>query len=407
MNKLRVLLFIITIAICSLPAAAQDKATLEKQRKKLESDIQINKKQLEKIGQDKQKSLSQLEVLVTQIDTRQKVISTISKELAIINSHIKELELIVGSLEKDLKELKKRYSEMILYAYRNRTSMNDIVFLLSADSFNDAINRLKYLQQYSEFRKHQADLIEETKSDLGKKLGELEDKRAEQQKLLGIEVTQRRELDVEKKGKDQLVTDLKKKERQILKDINKKKQQVAALDKQIEDIIKKEIAAAKKKAEMEATASAKKGGTAPKYAPSPAADIKLSNRFSDNKSRLPWPCDGQISSGFGQHGHPVLKNVVVENKGIDIRTNSGGRVKSVFDGEVVSVMSMPGSDHCVIIKHGEYFTVYTKLKSVSVKSGDKVTTKQDIGVVNAEDELHFELWQGTVKLNPALWLFGQ
>ncbi|MDX2003233.1 MAG: peptidoglycan DD-metalloendopeptidase family protein [Chitinophagales bacterium] len=392
---------LLLLLLWALLLLGQDKTTLEKQRKKLESDIQISKQQLEKIGADKKKSLTQLELLEDQIDSRQKVISTLNKELNIINSHVNELEMIVSSLEKDMTNLKKRYAEMVYFAYRNRSTMSDVVFLLSANNFNDAYKRLKYLQQYSQFRAKQAYLIIETKKDLSEKLAELQEKRAEQQKLLGVEVTQRKELDVEKKEKDQLVSDLKKKERQLLKDITKKKQQVSDLDKKIQAIIQKEIAAAKLKAEKEA----KGNNTSTKSAP--VADIKLSNLFADNKSKLPWPAEGYIASGFGQHAHPVLKSVVIDNKGIDIRCGGGEKVKSVFDGEVVSVLAIPGSDNCIIIKHGEYFTVYTRLQNVNVKAGDKVTTKQIIGTVNNEAELHFELWQGTVKLNPALWLYSR
>lgn len=416
-NNLRVILCTLLLAFATVAGFAQDRKALEQQRKKLESDIEFNKNQLEKIDQDKQKSMDQIEILSSQIETREKMISNLGRDLTMLNSNIRELESVVASLEKDLTDLKKRYAEMLYYAYRNRSSRNDIVFLLSADSFNDAINRLKYLQQYSQFRKHQADLIEQTKADLAKHLAQLQDKRNDQQQLIDKEENHRKHLDQEKDQKDELVTQLQKKERQLAKDIKKKQEKMDALNKQIEDIIKKEIAAAKEKERLERErlererAEKEKNNAKPgvktepvKAAPSP--DLKLSSRFAENKGKLPWPvANGVISSSFGPHPHPVVKGVMINNKGIDIRIDDNEKVRAVFDGEVIAITSAPGFDQVVIVKHGEYFTVYYKLKSVTVKTGENVTTKQEIG--SASGEMHFEVWQGEVRLNPALWIYGQ
>ena len=399
MTKLRAIICLMVLLV--LTAQAQDRSTLEKQRKKLLQDIQNNTSQLVKIDKDKQKSLEQIDILLAQIDKRQQVITNINHDLGLLNSNIRNLEDIVGALERDMRELKKRYAKMVYYAYRNRSTMNDVVFILSAENFNDAVSRMKYLQQYTQFRKKQAELIMHTKDDLAKKLAELEGKRAEQQVLLTDEVNHRKQLDNEKKQKDQLVTELQHKQKQLLKDAKKKQDQLAGLNKQIEDVIRKEIAAAAKKEKEK-----NNHPPAPGVKPTPAPDAKLSNRFSENKGRLPWPVvNGVITSGFGQHEHPVIKGLMVNNHGIDIKTDDNAKVKVVCDGEVVDVRSVPGFDNVVMIKHGEYFTVYYRLKSVSVKSGDKVTTKEEIGI--AGGEVHFEVSQGNVRLNPTLWLHGQ
>lgn len=398
-------LFLGILMLISLATSAQDRQALEKQREKLKKAIEYNQQQLDKIDENKKKSLSQLELLIQQIDTRQKVINNITKEISQLESSINETEAIVTALGNDLEELKKRYAEMIYQAYKGRSVVNDLVFLFSASSFNDAIQRLRYLQQYSEFKKRQAELIVETQEMLSKKIADLEGKKQEQQNLLDQQVAQRKKLNTEKLQKNEWMTDLKKKEKKLIKEIEDQQKESIALNKKIEDIIKKEIELAKKKAAEEANKN--KSTTA-------SANIKLSAKFVENKGKLPMPVEkGVVTGKFGTHPHPVYGDkVIINNNGIDIRTDENATVKSIFDGEVISVVYNPGFQRGVIIKHGDYFTVYSKLNTVNVKPGDRVTTGQVIGVAftnqdKATTEVHFELWEGINKLNPALWIYAQ
>jgi septal ring factor EnvC (AmiA/AmiB activator) len=192
----------------------------------------------------------------------------------------------------------------------------------------------------------------------------------------------------------------------LRKQLEEKQRAKKKLDKAIDDLIRKEIAAAKKKA----TASGKKNVTSSNvFSLTPEAQ-KLSSNFAGNKGKLPWPVEqGNISERFGEHPHAELKGIMVKNNGVDIRSVPGTSARSVFDGEVSGVINIPGSNSAVIIRHGEYLSVYSNLSSVSVKKGDKVTTRQKIGQVYYDkdegySEIHLEIWKGTTKLDPALWL---
>ncbi len=413
-------------SVCMV-AQGQDRNALEKKRKKLESDIKRNRELLDKIGEDKKNSLSQLELLLSQINTRQKVISNMSKELELLNAQINENDDIIGALQKDLDLLKKQYAEMLYFAYKHNSKYSDVAFIFSAKTLSQAYNRMRYLQRLAEFRLRQAELIRETMASLSQKLTELNEKKKAQQNLIAEQTGQKQILDKERTQTNQIVGDLKKQEKTLTVQIRKYEEQAVALNDEIEKVIKWEIAEAKRKAEEEAkrvaAEDAKKNNTEPAGSkpstagktttpmPSvPAIDAKLSASFGLNKGKLPWPVDnGVIVKSFGLQNHPVY-TIQTNNRGIDIKTNANAHVKAVFDGQVVDVRFMPGYHQVIMVKHGDYFTVYSKLEKVNVKVGDQIKAKQIIGSVHTDEEsslseLHFELWQGTNNLNPALWIY--
>lgn len=401
-----------SLALC-LQAQGQDRNALEKQRKKLESDIKRNKELLSKVGEDKKNSLTQLELLLSQINTRQKIITNINKELSVINAQIGENNAIIVALEKDLELLKKEYAEMLYYAYKHNSKYSEVAFIFSAKTLSQAYNRMRYLQRLAEFRLRQAEMIKETQDALSGKLAELNEKKKIQQELLAEQTTQKQTLDKERTQTNALVGDLQKKERKLANEIKNYEEQSLALSNKINALIAAEIAAAKaaeaerKRKEAEAL---KKNPNAT-ISPAPAIDAKLSASFGQNKGKLPWPVDnGVITKSFGLQRHPVYDKIETNNKGIDIKTNANSPVKAVFDGVVANVLYMPGFNQVVLVKHGDYYTVYSKLETVTVKAGDAITAKQVIGTVHTDDassvsELHFELWQGTNNLNPALWIY--
>jgi septal ring factor EnvC (AmiA/AmiB activator) len=406
-----VLISLWTVNICAQTKTTQEKQKLEKERQKLLKDIELTKKLLEKTSATKKQSLHQLETLQKQIEIRQKVIANITREVKLISREIEEKQEVVNALQNDLNELKKRYADMVVNAYKNKTALNEIVFIFSAHDFNDAFQRLKLIQTLNQFRKRQAELIEETRKELDASIDELKKKKAERLKLLNAEVVQKTELNQEKAQQSNLVQDLKKKEGTLAKHIKQKQADAEKLNKKIQDIIKKEIEAARKKAEAEAKA---KNKPVPSSNVSPLAmtpeAAKLSSEFTANQGKLPWPVEkGFISMGFGQQQHPVVKSVVINNNGIDIKTEKEAKVRAVFEGTVTSIISLPGMQRAVMVRHGEFFTLYTNLKEVFVKAGQKISLKDELGVIytNEEDaktELHFEIWKGTQTLNPAGWL---
>ena len=416
----RILIFFLLAVIFSVSipsfAVAQDREKLEKDRRKLEREIEFTRKLLKETRENKNLSLSQLETLKKQISLREKVITNISKEMSLIEDQLDETNSIITSLVKDLQDLKDEYAGMLYNMYKNRSALNQLIFLFNAKSFNDAFSRVRYLQQFGEFRKKQAELIEETKVTLERKKQEQVGRRERKQKLLDDEQSQREKLNEEIKEVDRLIASLKQKERQLAKDIEQKKHDADLLSKKIEELILKEIEAAKRKAEEEARAKAMEEKTSAKKTKGNVLSLtpeaaKLSAGFSSNQGRLPWPVEkGIISESFGVHPHAVLKNVTVVNNGIDIKTNENAQVRTLFQGTVVTVMYNPGFQRAVMVRHGEYFTVYSNLKEVFVRSGDELTIKQPIGLVYTDEsdgssKVHLEIWKSTQKLNPALWIY--
>lgn len=393
---------------------AQDRSKLEKERKKLEQEIEFTRKLLQETSESKAHSLSQLETLRKQVQLREKVIGNINKEMAMIGDQLDETSSIIRALEKDLQEMKGEYAGMLYNMYKNRSALNQLIFLFNAKGFNDAFARVRYLQQFGEFRKKQAQLIEETKETLERKKQEQVGRRAEKKKLLNDEEAQRGKLAEEMMEVDKMIASLKQQERKLNQDIQKKKQDADLLSRKIEELILKEIEAAKKKAEEEAAAKAKTAAkpTAKTSVLSATPEAaKLSADFASNQGRLPWPVEqGIVSESFGTHPHPVLKYVTVVNNGIDIKTKENAQVRSLFQGMVVTVMYNPGFQRAVMVRHGEYFTVYSNLKEVLVSSGDEITTKQPLGLVHTDEgdgssKVHLEIWKSTQKLNPALWIY--
>ena len=385
--------------------SGQDREELEKERKKLLTDIDFTRKLLDKTSEDKKLSIDQLETLKRQIGLREKMINNIAEDIDVLSSGIDETNDIISALERDLEELKSSYAKMLYSIYKNRSSINELVFLFSSKSFNDALKRARYIQQYSQFRKRQAELIEETKLALTNKTSEQQKKRSRKEKLLEEEQEQRNQLESERRQKDKMIATLQQQEKKLRKEIEQKQEDAEKLNDKIQQIIEREIAAAKK----EATEAEKKGNVlalAPEYA-------KLSADFSANQGKLPWPVDrGIISSTFGEHQHPVLKYVKTVNNGVDIKTYDNAKVRAVFAGTVISVVYNPSFQRAIIVRHGDYFTVYSNLREVYVKSGDDVSIKQVIGAVFTDDregksDVHFEVWKGTQKLNPALWIYSQ
>ncbi len=393
------------------PSYSQDRDKLEKERKKLEQEIEYTKKLLKETSENKQASENQLKMLRQQIQLREKVIGNISKEMAVIDEQLDETSAIIVALEKDLVELKKEYAGMLYNMYKNRSSLNQLIFIFNAESFNDAFSRIRYLQQFGEFRKKQAEVIEETKISLERKRQEQVSRKTDKQKLFDTEQGQRTKLSEEMQETDRIVAQLKKQEKQLNEDIEKKKQAADNLSKKINEIIAREIEKARIAAEKEA-AKAKTTTTSKTnvLASTPEA-AKLSANFASNQGRLPWPVEkGVICESFGEHAHPVLKSIKIVNNGVDVCTNANAQTRSLFQGIVVTVMYNPGFQRAVMIRHGEYFTVYSNLKEVFVGTGDEVTVKQPLGLVytdekSSESKVHLELWKGTQKLNPALWIY--
>lgn len=387
---------------------AQSKKDLEKKKEKLKKEIELTAKLLEETKASKRVSLNQLVTLNKQIGIREELISTINSEIHLLDKQIGKTAAVIEALESDLDALREEYAKMIVYAYRNRSSYNRLMFIFAAADFNQAYKRLKHFQQYSDYRKKQKLLIEKTQELLAQRKLELEAKRKAKTSLLRNEETEKGQLSKEKTEQVEVLNKLQEKEKKLRDDLKKKQRDEERLNKAIENIIAKEMEAARKRA---AAARAKAKTTETKVPVLTPEAQKLSDDFASNRGKLPWPVEkGVITGTFGRHPHPVLSNIIINNNGVDINSSKGAIARAVFDGEVSAVVIIPGAYKAVVVTHGEYFSVYSNLEEVFVSMGDRVITKQSLGRVHTDEEegkteLHLEIWKGNMKMDPATWLF--
>ncbi len=417
-----------------LSYAQIDKNKLQENKKKIEEEIKFTNNLLNETKKNKQASLNQLVILKSQIGKREELISNINQEITVIVDEISTTEKSVDQLNQELASLKAEYTRMIIAANRNRSSYNVLMFIFASEDFNQAYQRLKYYQQYSVYRKKQIKLIQQTQDKLTHKKQVLETQRSTQKQLLSSNENEKTKLTKEQVVKNQAVQNLQKTEKTLLKTLRKKEAEAKKLQKDIERIIAEEVRKAQEAAIARAEAMKKKA-TKPEIKKDvkvkeiakakieeekfkKSADImsatpeefELSASFTNNKGRLPWPTEkGIVSSTFGTHSHPELPGIIINNDGIDISCNRGANARSVFNGEVTAVISGPNGKQVVILRHGNYLTVYANLESVFVKRGDKITTKQRIGTIYTDSEenktiLQFQIRKGNAKMNPSEWI---
>lgn len=398
----------------------QDQKALEKKRKQLESEINQTQKAIQQTQQTRNNSLKEIINLEKQIELRKELIENTFKEVKEYSIQIDETTSHLKALENKLNILRDNYAKAIYGTYKSYRITDQFLFVANSANFSEALRRLNYLRKIGDYRKSQVDDIIKTQDDINLKLASIQTKKNAQERLLSQQKKQESELSKNKTQKAKLVEQLKVKEGNLNKQLAQKKKEAEKLNAQIQAIIAKEIERQRKLEEerkrKEAEQTGKKDGSStsgssktPTTAPVTPEVQKLSASFASNKGRLPWPVErGTISRGFGVYRHPEYGGEI-DNKGLDIRTDKNANVRAVFDGKVISIVSNPIYKNAVIISHGDYFTVYTKLESVNVSKGQSVSAKQVIGKVYTDDEkneteMHFEVWQGNVPQNPSYWI---
>ena len=418
------------LSLLSSPACCQK--TKGKSKKQLQTEISNLQKEisnanqlLKKTKKDREMTLNEVILLEKKIKQREKLIKAYNEQIAVLDEEIKAGQSNIKALNSDLGKLQKEYSKMVEFANKNRNNYERLGFVFASKDFNQAFRRLRYIREFSDARKLKMDQIAATEKRISGEVEASQKAREERAAMLDDEKVQKAELQGEKEELNKQVAKLKKKEGTLQQDIKNKQQQAQKLQKAIDDIIAEEIRKAnaeaeRKRKEAEKKANANKGKsttttttTKPKSETGMAltpAEKSLSTSFVSNKGKLPWPVErGVISSSYGKHTSSVSNKVTVTNNGIDIATQAGATARAVFNGEVASVTKLTGSNTVVILRHGEYFTVYSNLENVTVKRGDKVKTKQNLGTVHTsktenKTELHFELLKQQVRQNPANWL---
>jgi len=380
---------------------AQNKKDLEKQRKTALNEIKLSNNLLKENQQKRKINLNQLQLIKRKISNREKIINSYNTEIRIVTNDISNRKQEISNLKSEIIEIKDEYANLILSAYYNKHQSDKWMFILSSSDFNQAYRRIKYLQQFSDYRKRQVKLIEEKEAELNTEISELQKTKTQRISLIESEIREKANLSKEKKNIASLISSLKSNEKALKAEIKKNEKSA----KQIKRIIDKILAEEKRKREA---ALNKKSNT--KFALTPEEAL-ISSNFGKNKGKFPWPTErGVITSSFGKHAHPVLKGITINNNGIDISTERGSAVRTIFDGEVRDVWAIQGKNMAVIIKHGGYFSVYQNLKDVTVKPGDMVKSKETIGTVYTDTSdgnktvLHIEIWKGSKSQNPKIWL---
>ncbi len=423
----RFLIFILScfLLVAAFTTVAQRSKAKPKSRTTLEREKRENLKRIKEANRilaqtkaKKEASIGQLNAIKQKINVQKGVIRTVSTELKFIEKDVAKTETQVSTLQTDLEKLKAEYAVMIYSAAKTANSYNRLMFLFAAESFNQFTMRLRYLTQYAEARKAQVDEINRVTQNLNQELVTLNNKRQEKKTVLNVQLAENKNLLNLKGQQDQVITKLSKQEQELRQEVDRRQQSVRKLENLIADMVREEIARAARAARAKNAANAAKPGgksdeketeiTVNKVTMTPEMAM-LSSSFSGNRGRILWPVSkGFISQRFGKHAHPVLKGVVIDNRGIDVQTGQGESARAVFDGKVLTVASVPGMNNIVMIQHGDYFTVFAKLRTVNVTEGQTVKRKDVIGTVytNAEGttELQFQIWKNSTNLNPESWL---
>ncbi|MCR5645531.1 MAG: peptidoglycan DD-metalloendopeptidase family protein [Bacteroidales bacterium] len=390
--------------------AQRSKEALQKEINSLQKEIESANKLLKETSKNKEATLGQVSLMDQKIRNRQKLINAYNEQIKVLDRNIRQGENNINRLGGELRTMRGEYAKMVLFAYKNRSHYDQLEFLFASEDFNQASRRLRYIRQFADARKTKIDQIAATQRKVSAEVEANRKAREEQAALLAEEKAQQEALKQEKAELNAQVKQLKKKEGSIQQSIKDKQAQAKKFQKQIDDIIAEEIRKANERAAKEAAGKNKGKTTKPDKMALTPTEKALSTSFSANKGKLPWPVErGAVSSSFGKHASAFSDKVTVTNNGVDIATTEKAKARCVFEGVVVSVVKPSASNIGIIIRHGDYFTVYSQLDEAYVNRGDKVKTKQDIGRVHTDrsegkTELHFELRKGTETLNPSLWL---
>ena len=403
MKLVRYPIIILSILIFQAAGAQESrKEQIRSEQQRIEEEIRYTNKLLERTRETRKASLDEVSMIDSKISKREELISTYHSQVRYLDQQIRQNEDSILILSGDLERLKDEYARMIYYAYKNKNLYNRLMFIFAAEDFNQAYQRLKYFQQYNAYRKKQAELIGKTREEITRRISQLEDDRKEKRGLLLSVEGEKENLARERSVKSQTVQELGRKERDLKKALKEKQAAAEKLRNALEAIIAEEIRKAREREKAEA-------GPRDVFALTPK-EMALSSEFENNRGKLPWPLErAVISSTFGEHPHPVLDKVKIKNNGVDLLTEEGARARAIFGGTVTRVLSVPNNNNVVIIRHGQYLSVYSNLDEVLVSQGDEIRTLQPIGVVftnpdEKKTELHFEIWQSKNLQNPSDWL---
>ena len=380
------LVLCLSLILVLLPLQAQKSSGRKAQ---LEKEIALLNSQLKTNARDRDKALRNLNLVQRKMTRRKALVSESEQQIRVLDDSISRCQRDLGRLQAEYDTLSVYYERLVRSAYKNRDARLWYMYILSSDSFSQGLRRFGYLRSFSREMSAQGEQLLQMQSELETQATRLSSLKKDASALRESRVRDMKELQVEEAEVNGLVAQLKSDRARYQQQLARKQKEMSELKRKTDELIKKKTAEAKKKATT-------------------AVDAALSSSFAANKGKLPWPVEGTVTGSFGSHPHPVYKNVTLPfNNGVNVAVVRNAAVKAVFDGTVASIHVMPGYNQCILIQHGDYFTLYCRLKTVSVKEGTKVKTGQVLGVVDTiggEDEIHFELWKGQSPQNPESWL---
>lgn len=385
---------VVVLLSVSMAASAQDTRAQEEKKARLEREIAIIDKQLAQNASQSSSMLTDLSLIRKKISNRKALVSESDRVIRQYSDSIYLAQKEINRLQARVDTLTVHYSKLVLSAYKNRDSRIWYMYMFASDNLGQAFRRFGYFRNLSTQMKNEAKSIRTMQDELALKQERLALLKKDAE---AVKAERQKELDNLRKDEskaDSVVKKLQKDRKKYQSQLASKKKEINALNREIERLI--------------ANAMNKDGQKTGNKKPKAPVDMKLDAEFSKNKGKLPWPADGPVVSRFGKHYHPVYKNLELPpNNGVDIALAKGEHVKAVFDGVVSQVLVMPGYNQCVLVQHGNYFTLYCKMKNIAVKAGDKVKTGQligDIDTINGQTQLHFEVWKGKDPQNPETWL---
>lgn len=396
-------LFISGFLLLSLNSFGQSdkREELEQRRLELQQEIKrINSIRTENLKKEKS-VLDEVNDLQQQIRATENLIRVTNQQANLLTREIRSNQNKIGELRKELEKLKEDYEKMIQKSYRSKSQQSRIMFLLSAESFLQAYKRLQYMKQYANYRKQQGDEIKARAAELQKLNSSLAEQKQAKDRLIAENKKTRAKLEEDRKSQQSLIATIRKKEGQYAAQLRKKQQEVNAIDREIERIIAASIAANNKESGSESREVFKL---------TPEAKALAAN-FASNKGKLPWPVkSGIVSMRFGTQPHPVVKSITINSNGVRIDTEKGGKAKAVFGGVVSEVQAVKGANKAVMVRHGDYISIYNNLDKIFVRKGDEVSIGQELGEVatsnsSGKTTLHFLLYQNSTKLNPEHWIY--
>lgn len=380
-----------------IPAYSQNTRTQEARRARLQKEIAILDEQIRANSAKSANAMSRLTLISGKVDSRKRLIEESDREISEYSDSIARKEREISVIKARLDTLSAHYARLVRGAYINRSPKVWYMYILASDNIGQAFRRYGYLRDLSRQMNVQASKIIDIREELEKESAKLTAMKRGAEAVRAQRVSEMNKLKAEEDEARSLVSQLKKNKRKYQSDLSRKQREVEALNREIERIIR---------SATEGTGKSGKGSS--QTVTRKPIDYTLAKKFEANKGRLPWPADGPVVDHFGQRFHPVYTNLKLPfNNGVTIALPAGTEIKAVFDGVVKQIVVMPGYNKCILVQHGNYFSFYCKLRTVSVKAGDKVKTGQVVGTVDTiggETQLHFQIWSGRTPQNPETWL---